>query len=171
MAAGGGQSLVVGVQSLRGLVQNTEPQVVGSVPEGTMRSVPPSASFETRPPVWGSISKTTSPNANWYLVPALVGVTGLTTPPSGALPPVPVEPPPTPVPPRPPPMPPAVPPVADTPPVPLPVPPDCPPVAVPPAVPPLPTAPAPPSPMTWLPPEPPSDPELVQALLATMSRQ
>src|SRR5262245_5462245 len=87
MAAGGGH--IGAGQSLRGLVQNTEPHVVGSVPDGTMRSAPASASFETRPPSCGSISRTTSPNVNRYRPEAMVGVTGLATPPSGAPPPAP----------------------------------------------------------------------------------
>src|SRR4051794_18590799 len=75
---GGGQ--VSGVQALRGLVQNTEPHVVGSVPvgTGTMRLLPPSDSVATRAPAAASTSSTTlSPHANRYRFPFLVGVTGL----------------------------------------------------------------------------------------------
>ena len=73
MFAGGGQ--VCGVQALRGLVQNTEPQVVGSsvVPpstcaaadDGTMTSAPPIDSVATRAPTLASTSSTmSSPQAN-----------------------------------------------------------------------------------------------------------
>src|SRR5262245_47474703 len=119
---GGGQ--VIGVQALRGLVQNTEPQVVGSVADVMMRLVPPSDSTPTRAPTIASISNTTSPHAKRYLLPFLVGVTGPAAPP-------PVPPP---LPPRPP-LAPALPPV---PPRPAAAPPDAPAAPIAPAEPPAP---------------------------------
>ena len=60
---GGGH--VCGVHALRGLVQNTEPYVVGSFAAGTgtIRSAPPSDSVATRAPAAASTSSTTSPHA------------------------------------------------------------------------------------------------------------
>src|SRR5262245_13220430 len=100
----GGGGHVIGVHALRGLVQNTEPQVVGSVADVMMRFVPPRERPPTRAPTIPSISNTTSPHAKRYLLPFFVGVTGL-----AAVPP-PVPPLPPPVPPRPP-LAPALPPV------------------------------------------------------------
>ena len=66
IAAGGGHS---GIQTpRRGLVQNTEPQVVESEAGVTIMSAPDSESFETRAPVCASISKIVSPEVKRYLL-------------------------------------------------------------------------------------------------------